>query len=145
MKKLGMIRHSNNIMSIECKDTISLAEVSAFISYGEILDVKEGDWRTEDVFFQKNDKECSFGTAQESLAALSKDWPDFYKCVKKYAPKDKLWTIQKAQAFAREREIFDLSKKIDDKIEELNILNKKRRRLQLPDPGKKGERHGKGE
>lgn len=136
MKQLRGVKHSNNVLTIECKDTISTAEVSAFISHGEILELSEGDWRTSEILFERNGEDGG-DTAQEAMAKLVNDWPQFYGKVKRYALKDKLWSEAKAEEFARKEKIKDLTRRIDNLTEELNILSKKRRRLQLPDPGKK--------
>jgi hypothetical protein len=133
MKQLRGVKHSKNVLTIECKDTISTAEVSAFISHGEVLEIEEGDWRTSEVRFKKNDDEASEGTVQEVMARMINDWPQFYGKVKLYSTKDKLWSVAKAEDFAREHEVKTLSRRIDNLTEELNALNKKRRRLQGTD------------
>jgi hypothetical protein len=140
-----ILKHSKTTITIQCKDTISTMQVSAFISYGEILDVSEGDWRTEESVFKKNDPECSVGegTVQEAMASLVVKWPQFYGKVKRYATKEHLWPIAEAEEFARKEEIKDLTRRIDNLTEELNILSKRRRRLQLPDPGKKTKKRNR--
>ena len=131
-----ILKHGKNTLTIECKDTISTVQVSAFISGGEVLEVEEGDWRTSEILFEKNG-EASTDTIQEAMARLVNRWPQFYDKVKRYSTEDKLWSVAKAEDFAREEEIKDLTQRIDNLTEELNALSKKRRRLQLPDPGKK--------
>jgi hypothetical protein len=132
MKQQKVINHGKNIKVIECKDTISTAEVSAYISYGEILEIEEGDWKSMETLFKRDDEESSNGTVQEAMALLVKDWPQFYCKVKRYSTEDKLWSVAKAEDFAREEEIKDLTQRIDNLTEELNALSKKRRRLQGP-------------
>jgi hypothetical protein len=139
MKQLRGVKHGKNTLTIECRDTISTAEVSAFISGGEVLEVEEGDWRTSEIRFEKNGEDGNY-TLQEAMALLVNRWPQFYSKVKCYALKDKLWSVAKAEDFAREEEIKDLTQRIDNLTEELNALSKKRRRLQLPDPGKKARK-----
>jgi hypothetical protein len=130
MMNQKVIKRDKNVTIVECKNTITAAEVSAYIFCGEIRDITEGDWRTEETRFAKNDEETSEGTAQEVMACLMKDWPQFYGKVKRYALKDKLWSVAKAENFVREEEIRGLTRRIDNSTEELNILSKKRRRLQ---------------
>jgi hypothetical protein len=132
MIKQKVISHGKNIKVIECKDTISTAEVSAYISYGEILEIEEGDWKSMVTRFKKDDEETSEGTVQEVMALLVKDWPQFYGKVKRYSTEDKLWSIAKAEDYARAEEIKDLTRRIDNLTEELDSLIKKRRRLQGP-------------
>ena len=131
MIKQRVIKHGKNTLTIECKDTISTAQVSAFISGGEVLEVEEGDWRTSEIRHEKNGEAGSY-TLQEAMALLINDWPQFYGKVKLYSTKEKLWSAAKAEDFAREYEIEDLSRRIDNLTEELNALSKKRRRLQGP-------------
>jgi hypothetical protein len=141
MMNQKVIKLGKNVTIVECKNTITTAKVSAYISCGEILDITEGDWRTEETRFAKNDEETSDGTAQEVMACLIKDWPQFYGKVKRYALKDKLWSVAKAENFVREEKIKGLTRRIDNLAEELNALSKTRRRLQLPNLGKKKSKH----
>ena len=134
-----ILKHGKNTLTIECKDTISTVQVSAFISGGEVLEVEEGDWRTSEIRFERNGEAGSY-TLQEAMALMIKNWPQFYCKVKRYSTEDKLWSIAKAEDYAREEEIKHLTLRIDNLTEELNALSKKRRRLQLPDPGKKTKR-----
>jgi hypothetical protein len=144
MKQQRIIKFGKNAMTIECKDTVSNMEISAFISHGEVLEVTEGNWRTSHIIFAKDGDEHS-ETLQEAMASLIYDWPQFYGKVKSYSREDKLWSIARAEEFARKQKIDELTTKIDKMTEELKVLNRRRTRLQLPDPGKKGERHGKRE
>jgi hypothetical protein len=121
MEKLKVNYLGSNNVILECKNKALDRETSAFVSHGEVLEIEEGDSENSEICFEKHRIGRSI---QEAMALLILDWPKFYGLVKQHSKEDELWPVEKAEKFAYETKISELSREIKNLTERLKTLKK---------------------